>query len=178
MLELLLFRHAKSEIGQPGQEDHNRDLVPRGEEAAARIGRLIADRALAPDLVLCSTARRARRTWELASGAVEPRPPVEHLESLYMAPPRRLLETAERQASRTRRLMLVGHNPGLHGLALKLAGRGEPGLRANLALKLPTAALVWIGFAGDDWGKVAFGSGELLGFWQPRDLAQEDRPQA
>lgn len=170
MLDLLLFRHAKSELGPPGQDDHERDLAARGEVAAPRMGRLLAEAGLVPDLVLCSTARRARRTWELASAVLDAAPPVSHLRSLYMAPPQHLLQTVHRQEPAVRRLMLVGHNPGLHGFALRLAGKGDEGRRTDLAAKLPTAALVRIGFAADDWGSVAFGSGELLGFWRPRDL--------
>ena len=59
MLELLLLRHAKSRWDEPGVADHGRDLAPRGLKAAGRMGALLRERGLVPDLVLCSTARRA-----------------------------------------------------------------------------------------------------------------------
>lgn len=170
MLELLLFRHAKSSWDAPGLDDHARDLAPRGEKAAPRMGRLIAKEGLVPDLVLCSTARRAMRTWELASAELKVPPPVKHLRTLYMAPSSRLLEIVGRQSPTVRRLMLVGHNPGLHDVARKLVGRGDATLRARLAEKLPTAALVRIGFVAESWTDVTFGTGELLGFRRPREL--------
>ena len=67
MRELLLLRHAKSSWDQPGMADHERDLDPRGLAAARRMGALLRERNLIPDLVLCSTARRTVHTWQLAS---------------------------------------------------------------------------------------------------------------
>ncbi|HEX6013837.1 MAG TPA: histidine phosphatase family protein [Geminicoccaceae bacterium] len=171
MLELLLLRHAKSRWDQPGADDHDRDLAPRGEAAAPRMGALIASEGLIPDRVLCSTARRAARTWQLASAELEPKPAVAHLREIYLASPTRLLDIVRCQGSSARRLMVVGHNPGLHAFALELAGAGDPDLRARLAKKYPTAALARFAFDGTGWPDLAPRSGMLLGFWCPRDLA-------
>jgi phosphohistidine phosphatase len=172
MLELLLFRHAKSRWDRPGAEDHDRDLAPRGEAAAPRMGALIASEKLQPDAVLCSTARRAARTWQLAAAELEPAPPVAHLRELYLAAPAALLELVRRRGGETRRLMLVGHNPGLHAFAVELAGAGDPDLRARLAEKYPTAALARLAFDGTRWRDLSPRSGTLLGLWRPRDLAR------
>ena len=171
MLELLLFRHAKSRPGEPGVEDHDRGLAPRGKKAAARMGRLIAAERLVPDLVLCSTAKRAVRTWELASAELQQPLPLSCLRSLYMASPNRLLEIVGGQGPGVRRLMVVGHNPGLQGFALQLIGEGEKKLRTSLAEKLPTAALVAVAFDVQSWNEAVPGRGKLVGFWRPRDLA-------
>jgi len=171
MLELLLFRHAKSRWDQPGAEDHDRDLAPRGEAAAPRMGALIASEKLLPDAVLCSTARRAARTWQLAASELESPPPVIHLRELYLAAPGALLEAVRRHGGPARRLLLVGHNPGLHALALELAGAGDPDLRDRSAEKFPTAALARLAFDGTRWRDLALRSGTLLGYWRPRDLA-------
>ena len=170
MLELLLFRHAKSSWDRPGADDHDRDLAPRGEASAPRMGALIASESLLPDAVLCSTARRAVRTWQLAAAELEPAPPVAHLRELYLAAPGALLELVRRHGGPARRLMLVGHNPGLHAFALELAGAGDPDLRARLAEKYPTAALARLAFDVARWRDLAPRSGTLLGFWRPRDL--------
>jgi phosphohistidine phosphatase len=172
MPELLLLRHAKSRWDEPGVEDHERDLTPRGEAAAARMGVLLRERRLVPDLVLCSTARRAVRTWRLAGAGLDPVPPTAERDDLYLAEPDRLLDLARRHGGAARRLLLVGHNPGMHALAVRLAGTGDPALRATLATKFPTAALARLGFAAPSWDAVAPGAGELLGFWRPRDLGQ------
>jgi phosphohistidine phosphatase len=172
MLELLLFRHAKSRRDQPGVKDHDRDLAPRGERAAPLMGRLLAQEGLVPDRVLCSSAKRALRTWRLAVrelGGAEPETVFSR--EFYMASPERLLELIRRHGGPARRLVLVGHNPGLHELALLLVGEGNAGLRASLGEKLPTAALACIVFAADAWERIEPGTGRLTAFRRPRDLA-------
>jgi phosphohistidine phosphatase len=135
------------------------------------MGALIASEELPPDAVLCSTARRAARTWELAAAELELKPPVAHLRELYLAAPGALLELVRRRGGPARRLLLVGHNPGLHAFALELAGAGDPDLRARLAEKYPTAALARLAFDVARWRDLNPRSGTLLGFWRPRDLA-------
>src|SRR3712207_852951 len=116
MLELLLLRHAKSRWDRPEDEDHERDLAPRGLEAAARIGRLIQEQNLIPELALCSTATRARRTWALAAAAIGWEIRTRYIRELYLAAPDEILGLI-RQQEGPKRLLLVGHNPGLHELA-------------------------------------------------------------
>jgi phosphohistidine phosphatase len=171
MLELLLFRHAKSRWDQPGVEDHERDLAPRGEAAAPRMGALLAEKGLRPDAVLCSTARRTVRTWQLASVKAEPAPVPTRLRELYLASPDRLLEIVRRQGGPARCLMVIGHNPGLHAFALGLVGEGDAAARAQLSAKFPTAAVAHLTFVTPRWADLAPRSGRLQAFWRPRDLA-------
>lgn len=170
MLELLLLRHAKSRRDQAGVEDLERGLAPRGERDAPRMGALLAARDLAPDRVLCSTATRARRTWELARAGLGRAPELLHLEELYLAAPDTMIELARRRGAGARRLLLVGHNPGMHALALRLAGAGRDEAHRALAGKLPTAGLVHLGFEAATWPRLDPDGGRLLGFWRPRDL--------
>ncbi len=169
--ELWLLRHAKSAWDVPGLDDHDRDLAPRGLEAAPRMGRRMAELGLVPDLVLCSTARRARRTWDLVAAEL-PRPAeVRHLESLYLASPAVLLRAVRGQPDSIRRLLLVGHDPGLHRLALLLVGADDPEARASgLVAKFPTGALCRIGLEVEGWAAVEAGRGRLLAFLKPREL--------
>jgi phosphohistidine phosphatase len=171
MLELLLLRHGKSAWDRPGLDDHERDLAPRGAKAAKRMGRVLRDMGWRPDLVLCSTAVRARRTWELAAAAWGKEVETRYLKGLYLAPAERLLEVIRRQPKACRRLLLIGHDPGLHALAVLLAGAGDAAELERLRAKLPTAALARIGFDGDDWTAVEPGRGRLLQLIRPRDLA-------
>lgn len=171
MLELMLLRHAKSRLDQPGADDHERELNERGLAAAPRVGRLARERGLLPDLVLCSTARRTRQTWDLVAaelGGAEV--PVQHLRTLYLAEPAAMLDVVQRRGAGAQRVLLVAHNPGMHALAQRLVGRGDAAARARLAEKFPTAALALIGFAGDEWRAAGLGRGELLDFWRPREL--------
>lgn len=173
MLELLLLRHAKSRWDRAGEEDHERDLAPRGLEAAPRMGRLLQEQDLIPELALCSTATRARRSWALAAAAIGQEIRTRYMRELYLAPPDELLGVI-RQQEGPRRLLLVGHNPGLHELAQLLARRGDPVQLHRLRQKLPTAALVRLDLEAGTWSEVAPGSGTLAGFWRPKDLDRAD----
>jgi len=170
MRELLLLRHAKSAWDVPGLDDHDRDLAPRGVEAVPRMGRLIEDEGWRPDLVLCSTATRARRTLDLAMGEFAVAPEVKHLKSLYLASPGQLLAVIRRQADDTGRLLLVGHNPGMETLARRLVRASSTKPLRRLERKFPTAALARIGFDADHWSDIEEGQGDLLAFIRPKDL--------
>jgi phosphohistidine phosphatase len=177
MRRLMLLRHAKTENDAPSRRDLDRRLDNRGRRDAAEIGRWIGRHPpFFPDLVLVSHAIRALQTWEIAWGAMKdlaPEPQVEILPGLYGAAPSQLLEII-RAASEAdpQRLMLVGHNPGMHELALALAGSGEAAARKALAEKLPTSGLVAFDFEIDDWADVAFRRGRLVLFVTPKLLKQ------
>ena len=167
--QLLLLRHAKAVIGE-GMDDFDRPLAPRGEAAAQRMGHYMAASGLAPDLVLCSPARRTSQTWEIASREL---PPTEvHLvEALYdFGYGEALLQVIRQQGGAARRLLLVTHNPATQHLALSLAGSGNPVLRRQLLEKYPTAGLTVLSPPGN-WQNLAEGQCRLDAFIRPRDLA-------
>jgi phosphohistidine phosphatase len=179
MRRLMLLRHAKTESDAPSGRDQDRRLDDRGRSDAAEIGGFIAGHPPFPGTVLVSPATRARQTWELAWAAMKdvmPPPQVELLPELYGADPAQLLQTI-RAASATdlKRLMVVGHNPGLHELALALTdGSGERAARKALTDNLPTSGLAIFDFAVDDWADVAFRRGRLVLFVSPKLLRQAD----
>jgi phosphohistidine phosphatase len=126
--------------------------------------------------VLVSNAVRAHQTWDIAREAMKglaPKPQVETLPELYGADPRQLLKTIrEASAADPKVLLLVGHNPGMHELALALAGSGNAAGRTALADNLPTSGLAVLDFALDDWADVAFRRGRLVLFVTPKLLKQ------
>ena len=136
MLELLLLRHAKSRWDEPGVDDHDRDLAPRGLKAAQRMGELLAAEDLLPDLVLCSTARRAMHTWQLVATAAGAAPPVRFDSRLYLAAPATMIAVARESGGTAGRLMLVGHDPGMHDRVY-----AEVGIRLRLILDRDGMAL-------------------------------------
>jgi phosphohistidine phosphatase len=173
--ELLLLRHAKSDWKDKRLGDFDRPLSPRGVGAAPLIGRFLASKRLEPDFVLCSTAQRAVETLDLVLTALASRPEISYLKTLYLAPPSRLLAVLRRQSPDRSRILLIAHNPGLHHLALDLAGAGLEGggpAAASLAEKYPTAALAR--FRVSDWASLGEAQGKsgasLLDFVRPRDL--------
>jgi phosphohistidine phosphatase len=178
MPELLLLRHAKSDRQGRRLGDFDRPLAARGRRAAPLIGRYLAAEGLEPDLVLCSTARRAVETLELLLTALASAPEIGYLKTLYLAPPSRLLAVLRRQGPDRGRILLVAHNPGLHNLAVALAGQGGRGGHGGsgeaarlLAEKFPTAALAR--FQVDGWPELGRGPARLLAFVRPRDLAAD-----
>jgi phosphohistidine phosphatase len=170
MLELLLLRHAKSRWDEPSVADHDRDLAPRGRKAASRMGVLLREQDLAPDLVLCSTARRAQHTWQLAAAALEREPPVRLDGRLYLASPEQMTAVARENGGDARRLLLVGHDPGMHRLAVRMGAAGDADLRARLATKFPTGGLALLALDIAAWADLRHQPATLRGFWRPRDL--------
>jgi phosphohistidine phosphatase len=176
MRRLMLLRHAKTEHDAPSGRDRDRRLDNRGRNDAEEIGGWIGRHPPFPDSVLVSHAVRAHQTWEIAWEAMKdlvPEPRVEVLPELYGANPSQLLQTIrDASAADPRRLMLVGHNPGMHELALALAGSGDAAGRKALGDNLPTSGLAVFDFAVDDWADVAFRRGRLVLFVTPKLLKQ------
>jgi phosphohistidine phosphatase len=178
MLTLSLLRHAKSSWDVRGQPDAERPLNPRGRAAAPLMGRHMAALGLVPDRILCSTAMRARETAALVLVEVTGAPAPSFHDALYLASPARLLAEIARSSADVGHLMIIGHNPGLHELALELVAEGAKDDLKRLAAKLPTAGLVVIAFKESNWRQVRTGRGRLIRFVTPRRLeAGDDRPE-
>lgn len=181
MRRLMLLRHAKTEHDAPSGQDQDRRLDDRGRLDAAAIGSWIGRYPPLPDQVLVSTAVRARQTWEIAGQAMKDvlREPaqakwqVEFLDEIYGAEPAQLLGVVRMaEVSDPKVLLVVGHNPGMHELALMLTGSGDAAAKKAIEDNLPTAGLAILDFAIDDWSEVSFRGGKLVRFTSPRLLKQ------
>ena len=170
MRRLMLLRHAKSDWSAAGMPDHDRPLNRRGQETAPKIGAYMVRHGLVPERVLCSTARRARETWEELAGEFKEHPPTIFEDRLYNAAPDAILNLIRDTKTAVKSLLLIGHNPGLQDLAAVLIASGDLDHRERLREKLPTAGLVIIDFALDDWAKVHPHAGRLERFVAPRWL--------
>jgi phosphohistidine phosphatase len=176
MRRLMLLRHAKTESEAPSGRDQDRQLDERGRQDAADIGGWIGRHPPCPDIVLVSPAVRAQQTWSLASEALQthaPQPQAETITELYGADPGQLLQIVRMAATTDpRQLLLVGHNPGMHELALALVDNNHADANARQALadNLPTSGLVVFDFAIDDWNDVGFRGGKLVLFLSPKLL--------
>ena len=142
MLTLSLLRHAKSSWNNPALPDQDRPLATRGVTDAPMMGRAMAERGIDPDLVLCSSARRTRDTLALVLPELKVEPKVIYEDALYHAGAAQMLEMLRGVPPGANRLMLVGHNPEIHALALDLVGSGPKHYRDRLKEKYPTAGLV------------------------------------
>ncbi len=167
MKTLFLLRHAKSSWDDPGLADHDRPLAPRGRRAAKKLGEHIRREGLAPQLVLCSSARRARETLDGIAPALGDEPEVRIEPALYGATPGDLIDRIHEVPEDFESTMLIGHNPAIQELALTLASAG-PELDA-IARKYPTGALATLSFEGT-WPELAPGAAELVAFVRPKSL--------
>jgi phosphohistidine phosphatase len=165
---LILLRHAKS--AWPDVPDHERPLAGRGRRAAPATGRWLRKAGYVPDLVLCSTAQRARETWHLAEEELGSHPPTTFEQRIYGATATELLDLARRAPSSVQTLMIVGHEPTLGELTLELAS-AQPGktgekLLEQVRAKFPTAALAVLAFKGK-WPELGPGQARLADFAVP-----------
>jgi phosphohistidine phosphatase len=171
MRRLILLRHAKSDKSEAGMPDHARPLNGRGREAAKRIGAYMAHHDLKPDLVLCSTAERTRETWTLVAKEL-PRPPAAtYEERLYDSTAGQILSVLREAPAEKYQLLVIGHNPGLHELAVYLIAAGDVAARERLRENLPTGGLVVIEFAIEDWKALHRHAGRLERFIEPRTIS-------
>ena len=170
MRRLILFRHAKAERAEPGQEDRARGLIERGRKDAARIGAYMAGHALLPDRAVISPAARAQETWKYAAAAFKLAPAAMSAEPLYDATTHAIFGLIKEVPAAAHTLLVLAHNPGLHEVALMLIASGDVETRERLREGLPTAGLIIIDFAFDDWNKLHPQSGRLERFVSPKWL--------
>ena len=167
MRRLLLLRHAKTERPEPGERDRDRRLTKRGREDAPLIGAYMARHGLVPDLALVSPATRAEETWALVAKALPTAPKLVEEEGIYNAGRDKLIGII-RKARDAHVLLVVGHNPGLHELAVSLIASGDVEARERVNEKLPTTGLVVIDLPFDDWSRLHPNAGRIERFVSPR----------
>ncbi|MHB8968983.1 MAG: SixA phosphatase family protein [Pirellulaceae bacterium] len=159
MKTLLILRHAKSSWQDEQIPDHDRPLNKRGKRDAPRIGERLQQANLQPDLIISSTAKRARKT---ATHVAKPCGYPGHIEldgTLYLAPPESYLVAIHKIDDQVRCALVVGHNPGLEQLLALLTGHNA---------HLPTAALAHVQLEIEAWHDVNSQTrGVLIDLWQP-----------
>ena len=163
---LYLLRHAKSSWADALLPDHERPLAPRGRRDAKRIADHLVEQGIEPELVLCSTAARTRETLELLRPVLRTST-VEFENELYAASAGDLLARVRLVPDGVESVMLIGHNPSLHQLALMLASTGDE--LERLAAKFPTAALATLGLS-TTWRRLNPGEASLTAYVVPKQL--------
>lgn len=169
MKRIMIFRHAKSDWGDPGAKDYDRPLSARGEKDAYRMGQYFHGKGLRWDAALVSSALRSMQTYELMDRGFEQMTVDPHISgALYLASVERILQLIHGQDERAGSLLLIGHNPGFHELALMLLADDESPPYAD---KFPTAALAVIDCDVESWADVGPGCGHLTLYQRPKSLA-------
>jgi len=168
---LFVLRHAKSSWDDPGLEDHERPLAPRGLRAVRVLSEHLTENAINPPLILCSSARRTRETLE--GLGVDGEVSIE--EGLYSASAGAVIERLQRVPPDVGAVMVIGHNPAMQVLVLRLAGVRAPGELDGSDLgqvqrKFPTGALATLEL-DCEWRELEAGRARLAGFVRPKQLA-------
>ena len=166
---LLLLRHAKS--AWPDVVDHERPLAPRGQRDARIMGHWLLATCHIPDLVMCSTARRASQTWQLVRSALGSVPSTVFDDRVYEAGAAQLLDVIRRTPTPVRALLVVGHDPALPELARTLAAATTGVAVDRMRAKFPTAAIAAFEFRGQ-WRQLTPGVARLACFVTPRELRE------
>ena len=162
MKTLQLLRHAKSDWNADYGDDHQRPLNSRGEKAAETVGRFLAAIDQVPDLVVSSSAVRARTTAEMAQEAGSWQRTLEVTRDLYASHAEAVLDHVKRLDNRHQSVLLVGHEPTWSDLAGRLIG--------NASLRVATATLVRIDFHVERWSALELGRGTLIWMIPPKVL--------
>ena len=152
MKRLTLVRHANAEWKNPKSSDFDRSLSRRGQVEAEALARHLLERRLLPDLMMASSALRAKQTSEILARQLElPGNTLKFEEQLYLAEPEEILRTIKSVGPKVQHLTIVGHNPGISDCARLLAPE------ASLP-EFPTAAACTMTFAARTWREVTPGS--------------------
>jgi phosphohistidine phosphatase len=161
MKTLLVLRHAKSSWSDPARDDHERPLNERGRRDAPRMGDLVREYRLIPDLIISSDAVRAQLTAEAVAEAARYAGQILLDRRLYVASPADILSLLQTVRENAETIMIVGHNPGLEELVEHLTGERQD---------LPTATLAQIELPIDHWRDLKLSTrGTLLGHWRPEN---------
>jgi phosphohistidine phosphatase len=169
MKRLILLRHAKS-ARPAGVADHERPLARRGLDDSRTMGFYLKQEMLLPDLVLVSTSNRTRQTWDIVIQGLGEVPSARFEPRLYDASAARLSTVIAETQDAVGALLLIGHNPGIADLALRLAGHGDRYALARMRAKFPTCALAVLDLPGKDWHTLTAGAARLDRFVTPKGL--------
>lgn len=170
MTTLFLLRHAKAGWAEPGMRDFDRPLDATGKADAEAMGAAMRACGYAPELVLCSSAKRCRDTLDglLRHSAIDHRR-VSHLDALYTEDAHGYLTIIHEYGQKAASMMIIGHNPMMEDLAMAISGDGEDQARGAMIGGFPTSGLAVIRF-NDGISEAAPGKGYLEAFFTPADL--------
>lgn len=162
MKTLLLLRHAKSSWSNPGLADIDRPLNKRGKQDAPRIGSLLRELDLIPDLIICSPAVRARKTANAVSIESGYEGEIDINEDYYYGDTEAFIESFYSLPKEIDCVMIVGHNPSLEEFLYDLTGESA---------RMPTSALAQVLLPIDDWFELDICTGgKLINLWRVKEL--------
>jgi phosphohistidine phosphatase len=162
---ILLMRHAKSSWKDKNIKDRKRPLGKRGKRNAPQMGELIKEKELIPQIILSSSAERAKQTSELFSKGSGFQGETKYIDSLFMAEADEYIKALRALPDDIERVMVIGHNPGLESLLPLWTGQIEA---------LPTSAIAYLVAPIQHWGDLNKDSKlDLVEIWRPKELGKD-----
>ena len=162
MKTVLILRHAKSSWSKPGLADIDRPLNKRGKQDAPRMGALLDEQDLVPDLILSSPARRARNTAQAVSEHCSFSGEIETVPDFYPGDAYTFIDTLMALPDEDKNVMIVAHNPGVEELLYALAGESA---------RMPTSALAQVTLPIDTWQELDDDvEGVLENLWRVKEI--------
>jgi phosphohistidine phosphatase len=160
--QLLIVRHAKSSWSEPDMADHLRPLNKRGKRDASRMAKFLSQQGLVPDIIISSTAERAKLTAQLmAEEFNEFVGKIQLADELYLAKPDAYLKCLYRVPDQFKIAMVVGHNPGLEVLVEDLSAEFHA---------MPTAAVAHFELDISEWSNLGSDTARLMSVWRPKEI--------
>ena len=163
MKNLILIRHAKSSWKNHELADHDRPLNKRGIRDAPLMGELLSKKAINPDRILSSPAKRAIDTARLISQKIGV--PVKHIvehDKIYAASISSLLAIIQQIEDSFETVILIGHNPAITQMTLFLTHHPID--------NIPTCGVVNMRFEIPTWREIAEGKGIIEFFEYPKKM--------
>jgi len=163
---LMLMRHGKSSWKEKELKDFDRPLKKRGIASSETIGKLLKASGMTPDLIFSSPAKRASETAELVVKEIDYDKDIQYIDSFYMGEPEDYIQPLKELDNDVKRVLLIGHNPGLEALLQILEGK------VNV---LSTGSLACLELELKHWQNLNPSTvGELVTFWDPDELDLEE----
>ena len=162
---VILFRHGKSDWDAEYDSDHDRPLAKRGIRDAKRMGKFLSKRAEFPELILSSTALRARETTKLAMEAGNWDVDIKLEKKIYEASLEEIINVIKSQDDKYNSICLVGHEPIFSTIITLIDNKKK--------IKFPTATMARISFSTSVWKRVSLEPDKckLDWFYKPKSIS-------
>ncbi len=162
MKSILLFRHGKSDWNANYKKDHDRPLSKRGVKAAKVMGLHLLKKQQIPDLIISSTALRAKKTALIAKKFGQWGSELILDNNIYHCSIDKLVSILSQQDPKMNFICIVGHQPVFSHFLSEITN--------SRWLKLPTASMTRIDLPFKNWEELTFGKGVLSWMKKPKEL--------
>jgi len=164
MKNLYLIRHAKSDWSNENKSDFDRGLNKRGEKAILIMSKVLKEKKVIPDLILSSSAKRAKLTAQGLAKKVGYSGEIKYIDTLYLGAPETVYKLIKEVDDTVDILFIVGHNPEITELSNMMID--------DYIDNVPTLGIVALKLPIDHWGKVTTRKGILKFFIYPKMFKQ------